>query len=396
MRIIILSNAPWSNSGYGNQVKLLAPRLVKQGHNVAIAAYYGHQGAPMDWEGCHLYGVAQDPYGQDAIAAYATDFGADIILSNMDIWVLDPKSFQDKRWVAWFPVDHEPIPPLVEEKARSAFYRIIWTKSAEKDMAEAGLDCDRIPYGIDTKNFHPIDKTEARKTAQMPQDKFIVGMVAMNKGYPSRKSFHENIAAFKFFHDKHPDAFLYLHTGDGTKPNGMSIDLDFYCKRIGLPPDSYRFADQYSMLTGFPEDAMNVLYNCMDVHLLVSRGEGFGLPQVEAQACGVPVICGDWTTMPELMFSGWKVNRDEAIPEYTLQNSYQFIPLVGAIADRLEKAYQMRGNQDYAKRARAGAMAYDIDRVVEKYWKPVLAKLEAKIRNEPNKNLETNLEVLRA
>lgn len=36
----------------------------------------------------------------------------------------------------------------------------------------------------------------------------------------------------------------------------------------------------------------------------------------------------------------------------------------------------MRGNADYRKRARDGALRYDADKVAEKYWKPVLAEME--------------------
>jgi FkbM family methyltransferase len=39
----------------------------------------------------------------------------------------------------------------------------------------------------------------------------------------------------------------------------------------------------------------------------------------------------------------------------------------------------MKGNEDYRKRARDGALAYDADKVAEKYWKPVLEKIAAKI-----------------
>jgi glycosyltransferase involved in cell wall biosynthesis len=349
----------------------------------------------MDWQGCHVYGIAQDPFGTDAMAAYATDFQSDFILTNMDIWVIQTNLFFDKKWVAWIPIDSEPIPPLVEEKAREAFHRIVWTKFGAREMDDAGLDYDRVPYGIDTQMFYPGDREQARITATMPPDRFIVGMVAMNKGYPSRKAFFENIAAFKVFHDRHPDAFLYLHTVDGSKPNAMTVDLALYCRRIGLHPEDYMFADQYSMLTGFPEHAMNTLYNCMDVHLLVSMGEGFGLPQVEAQACGVPVICGDWTAMPELLFAGWKVERNECVPMYTLQNTYQFVPMVHAIVERLEQAYRARGDKELAEKARAGALEYDIDKVVEKYWVPALANIEKKIKETPNLNLTKSLEVLR-
>ena len=100
--------------------------------------------------------------------------------------------------------------------------------------------------------------------------------------------------------------------------------------------------------------------------------------------------------MPELCFSGWKVEREDTIRLYTLQNTYQFLPRSEAIADKLEQAYRMRGNTDYQKRARSGALKYDIHKIVEKYWKPTLANIEKKLQEQPAKgNLSQNLDILR-
>jgi predicted ATPase len=57
-------------------------------------------------------------------------------------------------------------------------------------------------------------------------------------------------------------------------------------------------------------------------------------------------------------------------------------PEIEAIVDRLLQAYEMKGNQDYRKRAREGALYYDVDKVTEKYWKPVLADMEMRISND--------------
>jgi glycosyltransferase involved in cell wall biosynthesis len=203
--------------------------------------------------------------------------------------------------------------------------------------------------------------------------------VAANKGNPSRKAFCENIAAFKALHDKHPDTALYLHTFKGEQ-GGQVINLPEYIKSLGLVEGKdVFFCDQYMQLIGFGDDYMAAAYNAMDVHLLASMGEGFGIPILEAQSCGTPVIVGDWTSMSELCFSGWKVSKKEATPFWTPLAAYQWIPQIGAIADRLEQAYRLSGNVEYSERARKGALPYDADRITEKYWRPVLAEIEQDI-----------------
>ena len=112
----------------------------------------------------------------------------------------------------------------------------------------------------------------------------------------------------------------------------------------------------------------------------MSLGEGFGIPLIEAQACGCPVITGDWTAMGELCLSGWKLSKSDAEPIYhDYFDAFQYVPHVGAIAERMDAAYEVRGNEDYRKRARDGALAYDADKVLEKHWKPVLAGMQEMI-----------------
>ena len=127
---------------------------------------------------------------------------------------------------------------------------------------------------------------------------------------------------------------------------------------------------------------MNAVYNAMDVHLLVSMGEGFGIPILEAQAAGTPVIVGDWTSMPELCFSGWMVGQSEAMRYWTPLAAWQWIPMEGAICDRLLEAYGQRDNERMREAARQGALAYDADAVTERYWEPVLRRYEAEIASE--------------
>jgi len=197
---------------------------------------------------------------------------------------------------------------------------------------------------------------------------------------------------------------MYLHTADGTRGDNLE-NLAEFCRAVGLTfgYSGYNeegkdviFANQFGYGTmGYEPGMMAKLYSSFDVLTSVTRGEGFGIPIIEAQACGTPVIIGDWTSMPELCFSGWKVDREEAEPLLTPLAAWHYQPRAEAIAERMEAAYQMKGNQDYRKRAKAGAQLYEADKVFENYWKPALERIEQKLKEDPLPNLERNLEVLR-
>ena len=119
------------------------------------------------------------------------------------------------------------------------------------------------------------------------------------------------------------------------------------------------------------------LYSSFDVLLNCSRGEGFGLPVVEAQACGTPVIVGNWTSMTELFFDGWLVQKSEAERQWNGQGAYMFTPSVEAIEDRLIQAYKSAG-ESFPKTVQ-GASAYDADVITEQHWKPALEKIQERI-----------------
>jgi glycosyltransferase involved in cell wall biosynthesis len=385
LKITILSNAPWSVTGYGNQVRAMLPRLEALDHELAVISFYGLEGGVIRQGNTRIYPRGQHPYGVDVIDAHTAHFNngkpGGLCISLMDSWVIDPNAIRQTRWVPLFPVDHNPLPPPIKARIERAWDRIVYSKFGERMVHNAGLSCHYVPHMIDTHVYKPQPQAYARQQLGVPQDAFVVGMVAANKGNPSRKCFQQQLQAFAEFHHRHADTLLYLHTAKGQQGGAEAVNLPELVDYLGLT-DCTRFVDQYMNFLGLPDEAVALTYNAFDVLTSVSMGEGFGIPIAEAQACGVPVIVGDWTSMGELCFAGWKIDADDADPLWTPLGAFQFVPRVGAIVDAYEEAYKNAGNLKLKKQARQGALAYDAETVTQRYWKPVLEELEQRIADE--------------
>jgi glycosyltransferase involved in cell wall biosynthesis len=63
--------------------------------------------------------------------------------------------------------------------------------------------------------------------------------------------------------------------------------------------EKYGVADAVRFLDYIPDDELPTLYSTADVFAMPSRYEGFGLPVIEAMACGTPVVCSDGGSLPE-------------------------------------------------------------------------------------------------
>lgn len=384
MRLNWFSNSPAATTGYGVQTKLFVPRLAKLlDKGISVTAFFGVQSGVLNINGIKVYPNFKHPYGQDVIGAHAQWDQADAVVTLVDAWVIQNENIE-LPWFPWFPIDHEPMPANVLAKVRQAAKPIVMSKFGKRMAEQVGLDVWYAPHGVDTKVFKPLDRKEAREHLKWPQDKFIVGMVAANKDNPSRKAFHEQIAAFAALHAAHPDTMLYLHTDDGTH-GGNGVDLIKFIRRMGLViGEDVLICDQYMNGLGFPDTYMVDAYNGMDVLTNVAMGEGFGIPILEAQACGTPVIVGDWTSMSELCFAGWKVLKEEALPVYhDFFDAFQWQAVSSAIADRMEQAYAAKGDGELRNKARRGALPYDADDVTRQYWKPIIREMQEMIDYKP-------------
>lgn len=379
MKIHWISNAPHSPTGYGNQTQVNVPRLRDLGHEMSVTAFYGLQGAPSNWNGILILPASQNAYGNDVIVADATYVQADIVITLMDVWVLAPEVMSQVAWYPWLPIDHDPAPPAVVDALKACRRPIAYSQFGVKKLKEAGFDPLYVPHSVDRSVYKPLDRAESRQALGFQADEFVVGLVAANKGAPSRKAFDQQIRAFAEFQRRHKDAVLYLHT-DMLGMQGENLRR--IIELAGLPKGAVVEVPSYRYARGFiPWPWMAQAYNTFDVLLHATRGEGFGLTIIEAQACGCPVIVTDFSAMPELVTDGlgWKVGISD---KFFSQDSYQVTPSVPEIVDALEQAYQRRGDEDLRAAVAKTMDAYDADHVANHYWKPVLAEIARDVAAE--------------
>lgn len=394
MRILWHSNAPWAATGYGVQTRLFAPRIRDLGHDVALSAFYGLEGASINWQGMTVYPKAFHPYGMDVIGQHAAQHKADVVISLVDAWVLDPERITatGAKWAPWFPVDHDPIPEPVARVVRHAWQPLTYSKHAQELAEDIALGAMYVPHGVDCETYRPIDQDEARAKLGIDEKAFVVGIVAANKGVPSRKALPTQLEAFARFRREHPDAILYLHSHLGPEMEGLNLPA--VMEAVGIPDEAVKVCDQYRNLMGYADDVMAHLYSAMDVLLSATMGEGFGVPIIEAQACGTPVIVTNATAMPELVGGGWRVFDYE--PVLTPMNAYQYLPTVDGVMQALESAYKARGDSQVALACRAMAEGYDADAVTERYWKPALEAMAERLESAPSDEDAPAVEVMAA
>ena len=372
MRILWAANFT-SQSGYSIQSRLFVPRLKRLGHEVAVFNLgIGAGSLPALVEGIKVLPPALDPLGSDIIHGHAAHFRADAVISLIDAWGLNPEIMRHMPWYPITPIDRQPVPERVTNALAACRAPIALTRWGERQLRVAGHESYYLPHGVDPAVWQPGDRRAARKALGLADDVFLVSFVGVNDSVPSRKGIPELLVAWQMFAQTYPDAMLYLHTSEtGNLLTSVfgGVNIPAIIKTLGLDPQRVRIADQYRYRTGIPARELATLAQASDVLIAPSRGEGFGLPVLEFQRAGCPVITTDFGAQKELNFSGWLVEGD---PEWSEQNAFWIGPSIASIVETLEAAYLERGDPERRRRAIEGARDYDIDYVIGKYAMPVL------------------------
>ena len=376
------SNAPWDTSGYSTQTALFAPRLRDLGHEVVLAANYGLQGSPSEWQGMPVLVRGFDDHLNDIITSHCRYVKPDLVIVLNDAWPHAAEVWKDIPAAFWMPVDTAVIdglgpanPLAVGDEAflrESGSVPIAMSRHGEKLLKGAGFSPLFVPHGVDVQVFRPRDDRDALRKKWKVDGRFVIGIAAANKD-GVRKGLSEQFAAFARFRKTHDDALLLVHSM--IKYPTSQLDLERLAVRLGIK-ESIRFTDQYAQVAGLMRSQhMAEWYSILDLFSNCAYGEGFGIPIIEAAACGVPPVVTDCSAMTELKGPGWMVQGE---PFWNpVHEAWWVKPSIGAIAKAYEKAY--RGAASRRQAARSFAMDFDADAVTVEYWKPALDVLAEKV-----------------
>lgn len=385
MRILWHSPSPLIPGGYSGQAALNIPVIASLGHEVIISSFaggsYGHHG---EWNGFQVLPPGQRLHGNGVIRGHYERVKADLLIILNDAWGIEPTQLAGMNVMPWMPLDTEPLGGLDRIWLEQATEAGAWVRPLAmsrfglKQLQDAGWQAEYVPHSVDPAVFFPDHPAGQlwRKQHNLPDDAFLVVMNAANKGATdsgefgelSRKAFAQQMEAFAQFSARHKKAALYMHTRPDDQA-GMNLyplaELLGMQGRIVFPEPYLYDTAQYS------QDWLRGMYSAADVLTIASAAEGFGLPIIEAMACGTPVVATRGSAMTELVTpeTGWLADSQKHYVNG--HRSFWRMPLTYSIAQCYEKAFT--GARMKSRNCVARAEKYHVTGVAEKYWKPALA-----------------------
>ena len=199
-----------------------------------------------------------------------------------------------KRHPEFFSMKDRLILDAGVKRATHRAARIIavseYTKKEICELYKISPEKIAVVYSGADSQYKPINPKFAY---QLARDKYDIGTAfVLTVGViQPRKNLPRLLEGFSLFKAKgHIGHKLVIVGKYGWKESNLRMKIT----QLGLKDDV--------VLTGYvPYEDLPALYGAADVFVYPSVYEGFGLPVLEAMACGTPVITGNFSSLPEVV-----------------------------------------------------------------------------------------------
>tara|TARA_R100000315_G_C5231704_1_gene142760 strand:+ start:545 stop:2236 length:1692 start_codon:yes stop_codon:yes gene_type:complete len=347
LRVLWCGEASFLNTGYSVYAKELLNRLHSSNkYEIAeLGCYAAHDDPniyevpwrfyptlPINDSERNIYASSPNAqFGEWRFDEICLDFKPDVVIDIRDWWMME---YQDRspfrqffKWAIMPTVDSEP--------QQEQYISTYMNADAVFTYSEFGK---RVLEGDSNNNINVLDicspaanfdflkpssnKKQHKKMFGFLDDVTLVGTVMRNQ---RRKLYPNLISTFRKLLDEdaglQKNTFLYIHS---SYPD-VGWDLPYFLKRYNMGNHTlftYKCKSCGSFFPSFFQgslipcarcgqktavmpntnfgvttEELGQIINCFDLYVQYSVCEGFGMPQVEAAACGVPVISVDYSAM---------------------------------------------------------------------------------------------------
>ena len=188
---------------------------------------------------------------------------------------------------AWLSEEDNMNHPLVQKAWLNADALLRANTYDVSTLQNYNVNVYRVPNGFSTI-FRPIDRTACRRALGLPEDRRIVlsvGNLEIIKGH------RYLLSAIKSIISEHPD-LLCIIVGNGPQKAALEQQII----------DEGLF-DHVMLAGNKPHTEIPLWMNACDLFVLPSLNESFGIVQIEAMACGKPVIATNTPGSREIIAS---------------------------------------------------------------------------------------------
>lgn len=200
---------------------------------------------------------------------------------NIWFWPAPAIEFSKGINVCWAIFETTKLPNWYVNHLKK-FANIIWVPShwGRKVLIDNGINAkliDVLPEGVDSKLFNPFHVKRPIEQIPTPFKFLTIGKFEERKGY------RQLLQGFKEAFQNSNEAILLIKADYYLNHDEKKEELENLI-------DSYGLTNVQTYWGDWSRESMVELYSFADAFVFPSRAEGWGLPLIEAIACGLPVM----------------------------------------------------------------------------------------------------------